>query len=182
MLDDHGEISGRRTVLRAGVQYWAVSVLVDTRYHDSPGPARDAAVLEMNRVIPGPSARLDDALLAQGGPVTLAGFQPLDTDGSLLRGTRFDNRPHPQGVAGGVIEVETAAAGCIHRRSELAITTTQIRVPCGLIPGASGGGLFYEVDGDVVLGGIISTVSADLTFNGVTTLAALQKLLDDPAE
>jgi hypothetical protein len=120
--------------------------------------------------------------LAPGGPVTLAGFQPLDTDGSLLRGTRFDNRPHPQGAAGGVIEVETAAAGCIHRRSELAITTTQISVPCGLIPGASGGGLFHEVDGDVVLGGIISTVSADLTINGVTTLAALQRLLDDPAE
>ncbi len=180
VLDDHGEISSTRTVLRAGVRYEAVSVLVDKRYHDSPGTARDAAVLEMNRVIPGPSARLADSSWAQG-PFTLAGFQPLDTDGSLLRGTRFDNRPHPQHVGGGVIEIETAAAGCIHRRSDLAITTTQITVPCGLIPGASGGGLFHEDDGDVVLDGIISTVSRDLTFNGVTTLAALQNLLDHPA-
>ena len=31
VLDDHGEISSTRTVLRAGVQYQAVSVLVDTR-------------------------------------------------------------------------------------------------------------------------------------------------------
>ncbi len=133
----------------------------------------------MDQMIRGPSAILGDVLPAQG-PVTLAGFQPLDTDRSLLRGTRYDNRPHPHGATGGVIEIATAAAGCVHLVSDLKITTTQVNVPCGLIPGASGGGLFAESADHVILAGIISTVTHDLTYNGVVHLSALHKLLDHP--
>ena len=53
-------------------------------------------------------------------------------------------------------------------------------VPCGLVPGASGGGLFTEVEGQLVLVGILSTVTSDLSANGVVPLPALQKLLDHP--
>jgi hypothetical protein len=181
VLDDDGEVSGTRTVLRDGVKYTAVSVLVDLEYHQSPGPRLDAAVLVMDQMIHGPSATLGDVLPAQG-PVTLAGFQPLDTNGSLLRGTRYDNRPHPHGATGGVIQIDTAAAGCVHLVSELTITSTQVNVPCGLIPGASGGGLFVESADQVILVGIISTVTHDLTYNGVVHLAALHELLDNPDE
>jgi hypothetical protein len=50
-------------------------------------------------------------------------------------------------------------------------------VPCGLVPGASGGGLYAEENGELVLVGILSTVTADLTANGVVPLDALQELL-----
>jgi hypothetical protein len=53
-------------------------------------------------------------------------------------------------------------------------------VPCGLVPGASGGGLFAEQDGELVLVGIVSTVTADLSANGVVPLAALRELLEQP--
>jgi hypothetical protein len=66
--------------------------------------------------------------------------------------------------------------------SDLEITSTQVKVPCGLIPGASGGGLFVENNGEVILVGILSTVAADLTFNGVVPLAALLELLENPVE
>jgi hypothetical protein len=174
-------VAASRTVLRNGVEYNAVSVLVNPDYHDSPSPRLDAAVLVMDHVIPGPSATLGDAYPAHG-EVTLVGFQPLDTDGSLLRGTRYDNRPDPQGSAGGAVEIETAAAGCVHRVAELEITDTRVKVPCGLIPGASGGGLFVHNNGELSLVGIISTVAPDLTYNGVTPLTAVRELLDNPDE
>jgi Trypsin len=178
ILDGDGEVASA-TVLRQGVEYTAVSVLVDREYHDSPGPRLDAAVLVMERMIPGPSATLGDTFPPHG-PFTLAGFQPLDTDGSLLRGTRYDDRPDPQGATGPVIMIDTAAAGCVHLASELEITGTQVKVPCGLIPGASGGGLFVEDNGERILVGITSTVAYDLTYNGVVLLAALHELLDNP--
>ena len=180
VLDDDG-VARSRTVLRDGLEYTAVSVLVNPEYRDSPGPRLDAAVLVMNQVIPGPSAAVGDAVPARG-PVTVAGFQPLNTDGSLLHGTRYDNRPNPQSATGGVVKIETAAAGCVHLMSELEITDTQVKVPCGLISGASGGGLFHDSNGELILVGIISTVAADLTFNGVVPLKAVRELLDNPDE
>ena len=179
LVGDHAAAS--RTVLRNDIEYNAVSVLVNPDYHDSPSPRLDAAVLVMDHVIPGPSASLGDAFPAQGA-VTLVGFQPLDTDGSLLRGTRYDNRPQPQGSAGGAVKIETAAAGCVHRVAELEITDTRVKVPCGLIPGASGGGLFVHNNDELSLVGIISTVAPDLTYNGVTPLTAVRELLDNPDE
>ena len=102
------DVAASRTVQRDGVEYTAASVLVNPEYPDSPGPRLDAAVLVMDQGMPGPSATLGDALAARG-PVTLAGFQPSGIDGSLLRGIRPDNRPHPQATAGGVVKIETAA-------------------------------------------------------------------------
>jgi Trypsin-like peptidase domain len=177
VLDTDGEIS-RRTVLRDGVEYTAESVLLNTEYHDSPRPRLDAAVLIMNRSIEGPSATLGSVFPARG-PVTLAGFQPIDSDGSLLRGTRYNDRPIPNGATGGVIQIASAAAGCVHLVSHLDVTSTGVRAPCGLIPGSSGGGLFVENNGELILVGIISTVAADLTYNGLVPLAALHELLEN---
>ena len=179
VLDQDGKLSDARTVVRDGIEYTAVSVLVDTAYHDTPVPRLDAAVLVMDRVIVGPSAGVGDVFPSEG-PFTLAGQQPLDTDGSLLRGTRYDNRPRPKGGIREGVEIETAPAGCVHPASELTITTAQVKVPCGLIPGASGGGLFVEHDGTLILVGILSTVAPNLADNGVTPLDALHRLLDDP--
>jgi len=54
-------------------------------------------------------------------------------------------------------------------------------IPCGLLPGASGGGVFIELDGTIVLVGIVSTVSVDVSSNGVVPLESLHQLLRDPA-
>lgn len=180
VLDRDGEVSDARTLVRDGVEYMAVSVLVDPEYHDSRRPSLDAAVLKMDKVIPGSSATLGDSFPADG-PFTLVGQQPLDTDGSLLRGTRYDNRPQPKGTTGAV-HINSAAAGCNHSASDLQITTAQVKVPCGLIQGASGGGLFVHDNGKPILVGIISTVAPDLTYNGVVPLASLRELLENPAQ
>lgn len=133
----------------------------------------------MDQDIPGPSAHLADRIPTEG-LITVAGLQPLDTDGSLLRGTRPHNRPLPRGVNGGIIKIHSAPAGCVHLASEAEITHHKVTVPCGLIPGASGGGLFVERDGETMLAGIISTVAGDLTYNGLVPLTALRQLLQQP--
>ena len=135
----------------------------------------------MDKAIPGTAATLGDTLPTQG-LVTLAGFQPVDTDGALLRGTSYYDRPTPKGVTGAVVEIESLPTGCVDRASSIEIGVNQLQVGCGLVPGASGGGLFVEQGGRLVLLAIISTVSIDLSFNGLTPLAAVHELLNHPHE
>jgi hypothetical protein len=180
VLDDDGNVAPAK-VERDGVGYVASSVLVDRSYVTAPSAARDAAILVMDDVIPGPSATLAGAFPA-AGVVTTAGFQPIDTDGSLLRGTRYDNRPLPKNAHGGVIHLEAAPAGCEHRVTDLTVTQRAVWASCGLIPGASGGGLFVKDRGELVLTGVVSNVTTDLTSNGVVPLAVLHRLIDDSSD
>jgi hypothetical protein len=178
VLDRRGH-AGARTVVRDGITYAATAVLVDDRYTQHPQPQRDAAVLVLDAVMPGPSATVGVAL-PSAGSVTIAGFQALDSDGTLLRGKGPHDVLVPKGATGSLIKIESAAAGCTVPTASLSITTTRVDVRCGLIPGASGGGLFVDVDRTMQLVGIVSTVSADLTSNGVVPLESLHELLRHP--
>jgi hypothetical protein len=178
VLTETGEIT-RRTIVRDHIRYSAVAVLVDTDYFDRPSAELDAAVLIMAQVIPGPSVRLGSGVPATG-QVTLAGFQPIDSDGGLLRGDSPDDHPLPKGATGTRIGIPYGPAGCVVPASALDVSPARVMVPCGLVPGASGGGLYAEEDGELVLVGILSTVTADLTANGVVPLASLQELLQHP--
>jgi hypothetical protein len=180
VLDSAGDVTAV-TVVRDGVEHTPQAVLLNPRYHDAPSAHLDAAVLVLDRAIPGPSATLGDTLPTQG-LVTLAGFQPMDTDGALLRGTSYHDRPTPTGVTGGVIHIEYLPSGCVHRASSIEIAVNQLKVGCGLVPGASGGGLFVEHGGRLVLLGVISTVDLDLSYNGLTPLAAVHELLTHPRD
>jgi hypothetical protein len=166
-------------VERGDGQYRALEVLVDRGYTAAPSPQRDAAVLVMDRAIPGRSAILGDTLPGQD-VVTLAGFQPLDTDGTLLRPTNAEGHAAPKGVTGGVVRIETALAGCVRHVSAVEVTSSQLTVPCGLVPGASGGGRLAEDDRGAVLVGVVSTVSFDLSSNGVTPVLAVHRLIEHP--
>jgi hypothetical protein len=181
ILDEEGEVDARTVVVRDGIEFKVTSALVDVRYHDEPSAELDAAVLIMEREIPGPSARLGSALPAHG-TVTLAGYQLIDTDGTLLRGTGPHDRPHANVDAGTTTELDVLPAGCVTSAEAVVVSPSSLTVPCGLIPGASGGGLITELDGEPVLLGIISTVAADLSYNRLVSLPALERLLAHPGE
>jgi hypothetical protein len=178
VLDRVGEVVSP-IVERGDVQYRALEVLIDRGYTTAPSARLDAAVLVMDRVIPGPSARLGDTLPGQD-VVTLAGFQPLDTDGTLLRPRNAEAHATPTGVTGGVVRIETALAGCVRDVSAVEVTSSRLTVPCGLVRGASGGGLLAEDDRGPVLVGVVSTVSFDLSSNGVTPMSAVHRLIENP--
>jgi hypothetical protein len=178
VLDRAGEVVSP-IVERGDVQYRALQVLVDRSYADAPSPRHDAAVLVMDRAVPGPAAVLGDTLPGHDF-VTLAGFQPLDTDGTLLRPTNAQGHATPKGVTGGVVRIETALAGCVRDVSAVEVTSSQLTVPCGLVPGASGGGLLAQDERGPVLVGVVSTVSFDLSSNGVTPISAVHELIENP--
>ena len=71
-------------------------------------------------------------------------------------------------------------AGCVHSVDALEVEDARVVVPCGLVRGASGGGLYAEEDGELVLVGILSTVMAGQRANGVVPLASLRELLEHP--
>jgi hypothetical protein len=179
VLDADGTVASSRTVRRDGVTYRPVSVLVDPDYQEAPGPSSDAAVLVMDRVIPGRSALLGESVPAHG-TLTLAGYQPLDTDGSLLRGARYGDHPLPQGADTGVVTIENAPAGCVNLATAAVLHDSSVSFPCGLIPGASGGGLFANHADQFVLVGVTATVSFDLSTNGLAPSAAVHELLAHP--
>lgn len=81
----------------------------------------------------------------------------------------------------GLITIESAPAGCTVPTGSLSVSDSRMDIPCGLLPGASGGGVFIELDGTIVLVGIVSTVSVDVSSNGVVPLESLDELLRDPA-
>ena len=59
VLDRNGR-PARRTVVRDGVTHDVAAVWVDTRYPDDP--TLDAAILELDRILPGPSATVGPRL------------------------------------------------------------------------------------------------------------------------
>ena len=79
-----------------------------------------------------------------------------------------------------MIKIRSAVAGCVQPVDALVVTAAVVEVQCGLIPGSSGGGLFVQRGQGLSLVGIISTVSADITANGVVPLASLHELLQHP--
>ena len=166
----------QRTVMREGVKYHPVAVLVDTDYAKHPREEVDAAVIVMAQAIPGPSARVGSTL-PESGQVTLAGYQPVDSDGSLRRGNDIDTHPR---VTSTTDYANYEPAGCVTEVSELDLSTSRVVVPCGLVPGASGGGLYAQQDDELLLVGIVSTVTADLSTNGVVPIASLRELLEHP--
>ena len=79
-----------------------------------------------------------------------------------------------------MVKLEHRTAGCVEPVDSLEVGLARVTVHCGLIPGSSGGGLFAEQDGELTLVGIISTVTADLSANGVVPLSSLHELLRHP--
>ncbi len=168
-------------VVRDDVVYEPVAILVDTDYHEHRTVELDVAVLVMEETIPGPSAKLGTAV-PSSGDVTLAGLQPIDTDGTLLRGNGPHDLPRPKSATGDVISIETRPAGCVESARSLEVQPHRVTVHCGLIPSSSGGGLFAEQDGEPVLVGVLSTVSADISRNGIVPLSSLHELLENQDE
>ena len=73
-------------------------------------------------------------------------------------------------------------AGCVQRSTSVDITPNRLTIGCGLIPGASGGGLFAERSGELILIGVTSTVAGDLSSNGLVPIANVRQLLAAPEQ
>ena len=125
---------------------------------------------------PGPSGRVGMALPACG-EVTLAGFQPIDSDGTLLRGHRPATT---EGCNRKRTALPYAPAGCVEPVDALDVSAARVMVPCGLVPGRVRWRPVRREHGELVLVGILSTVTADQSANGVVPLASAARAARDP--
>lgn len=177
-----GEVSNRvdLRVERGDVRYDIQAVLVDTSVslRDEDGgvrPDRDGALLVMREPIPGPGVDLVDTG-DRIEDVVLIGYQPVGANKTFVRPATYQGRRAADDAS--ILLARTAAA-CRARWEDVTHRDQTLILPCGMIPGASGGPVIGHGRNSSRLVGILSSVNRDLTRNGVTPVNALLGLLDD---
>lgn len=170
-----GAIGGRYDlrVEHEGTRFDVVEAYVDMQVAALPHPEDDVAILVLDRQIPG--ADLEIAPFFDGKLDTkLIGYQPSTGRGSWLRGKDYashsDSLPMSFVTRPAVCKVPAGTARWV---KDPGIWS----VPCGLVPGASGGPLVAIIDGKSALVGVASTVNKSLTHNGIAPLAKVHELL-----
>jgi len=161
-------------VERSGVRYDVLEVYVDMSWKDGMQSKDDVAVLVMESPIPGPGLHLADSFEPDQA-ATLIGFQPSD-GGSWLRGTDYDSHSALMSARQRFLPAVTAACS---------ITATSFKwsknshwwIPCGMVPGASGGPLVIAGVHGPTLVGVASSVDFELESNGVAPVEKVQYLL-----
>jgi hypothetical protein len=189
LLDrETGEISTRHDlrVERDGTRYDIESVIVDPS--SAVGrvvPARDAAILILTTRVHGRGVRIAPVGVrgvdgypvpadASGGLAVLIGHQPVDVEGRFHRGKDYHDRRTLGGASPGAVYVGHVTAACdtfTHTRRD-----GFLLYPCGMVPGGSGGPVLER--GTNRLLGVISSVNRELTWNGVTPVDEIVRLLE----
>jgi secreted trypsin-like serine protease len=167
-------------VEKDGVRYDIEQVLIDSTPHPGVRPEYDAAVLIMKDAVPGPGVSLAESFTGKQSTV-LIGFQSVDTDGTWLRGKNYDDKPSPKGASEGVTFISAAPAACSVEGSDITWSSKYWTIPCGMVPGGSGGPLVVSTATGYKLVGVLSTVSYDLTKNGIVPVERVQEMLEDPS-
>lgn len=175
-------------VERDGIRYDISSVLFDWSWHPRPGSAtstatidatNDVAILVLKESIPAPGVSIATQF-SGSAPITMIGFQPLQAGGDWLRGSSYDSVVKSLGTSASNSSSRPAActsAPAEFRRTEQASWL----VPCGMIPGASGGPVVVSTPaGGYSLVGVISGVNLSLTKNYVAPVEKVHTLLSDP--
>lgn len=183
LLDPNtGKVSDRvdLRVERGDVRYDIESVIVDTSVslRDGDGgvrPDRDGALLVMREPVPGPGVDLVDTW-DRIEDVVIVGYQPVGANGTFSRPATYQGRRAADDAS--ILLARTAAA-CRARWKDAIRSDRALVLPCGMIPGASGGPVIeHGKDGNRLVG-ILSSVNYDLTRNGITPVNVLLGLLAD---
>jgi hypothetical protein len=159
-------------------------VLVDLEAQPHDGamhPEIDVAVLVLRTEIPGVGVELGVDKDALSG-ATLVALQTLATKDSFLRPTDYKSLKAPKGASNsGVITYEAAPAACTVSAPEIEVREAgYLQIPCGMIPGGSGGPMIVKHAGKFILVGVLSTVNFELTSNGIAPVSAVARLLASP--
>lgn len=178
-----GDVSMRHDlrVERDGIRYDIEAIIVDPASTvETVIPARDAAVLILRETVHGPGVRLhlapQETLRETGDArdVVLIGNQPVDANGAFHRGRTYHERKAVEGGSPGAVYIGHVPAAC-----DAAATTPRrgfLTYPCGMVPGGSGGPVIERDTNTLV--GIVSSVNRTLTWNGVTPVAEIRRLIE----
>ena len=180
-----GSISTRHDlrVERDGIRYDIEAIIIDPASTiDDVVPARDAAVLLLRTEVHGKGVSLSrgEPVNAQRGThrarygVVLIGHQPVGINGKFHRGRAYDEPAKLLGASPGATYIGHTPAACDAADSSLR-DGFHVYL-CGMVPGGSGGPVVRR--GSNTLIGIISSVNRRLTWNGVTPVEEIHRLID----
>lgn len=182
-----GDVSTRHDlrVERDGIRYDIETIIIDPASTvEQVIPARDAAVLVLSTRVHGPGVDLrrqpaetrSHATGQDAGDrgVVLIGNQPVDTTGRFHRGREYHDRKAVDGGSPGAVYIGHVPAAC-----DASDTTERkgfLTYRCGMVPGGSGGPVLERDTNTLV--GIISSVNRTLTWNGVTPVEEILRLIE----
>lgn len=163
--------------------YDVTSVLFDTEAYPQDGQIysnRDVAVLILREQIPGVGIYLgEDSLIEKDA--TLVGYQPTNSIGSFYRPK--DDASLKQGTKDtGVVPLASAPAACSIRREDIEVREGFWAVPCGMMPGGSGGPMIVSIANNQYLVGVLSNINSSLITNGIAPVSAVLALIANPAK
>ncbi len=164
-------------------RYDVTSVLVDVEAYPQDGQLysnRDVAVLILREQIPGVGAYLGEDSLIENG-ATLVGYQSTSSIESFYRPKDYASLKQGKNNVG-VIPLASAPAACSIRREDIEIRKGFWSVPCGMIPGGSGGPMIVSTANDLYIVGVLSSVNASLSSNGIAPVSAVRALIANPAK
>lgn len=157
-------------------RYDVSAVLVQETSAPSKGKvasATDMAVLVLTKSIPGIGVDLGSYKDIHNGG-TLIGYQPL-----AGKDTFYHPSTHSELTTSGVV-AKAAPAACTFTGDQVKTLKNFWSIPCGMIPGGSGGPVLVLKNGKLLLVGVLSSVNDSLSYNGITPVSIAAELLHDP--
>lgn len=133
----------------------------------------DMAVLVLTKSIPGIGVDFGSHEdIRTGG--TLIGYQPLTNKDSFYHPSSHDK------LTSVGLTTTTAPAACTFTGSQVTAIKDFWSIPCGMIPGGSGGPVLVLKNGKLLLVGVLSSVDASLSSNGITSVSVAAAMLLNP--
>ena len=133
----------------------------------------DMAVLVLTKPIPGIGVDFGSHQdIRKGG--TLIGYQPLATKDSFYHPSSHDE------LTSAGLTTTTVPAACTFTSSQVTAVKNFWSIPCGMVPGGSGGPVLVVKNGKLLLVGVLSSVDASLSSNGITSVSIAAEMLLDP--
>ncbi len=157
-------------------RYDVSAVLVQETFAPSTGKvlsATDIAVLVLTKSIPGIGVDLgsrEDIL--NGG--TLIGYQPVAGEDTFYHPSK-----HSELTEIGLL-ANVAPAACTFTGDQVKTLKNFWSIPCGMIPGGSGGPVLVLKNGKLLLVGVLSSVDGSLSSNGITPVSIAAEMLRNP--
>lgn len=133
----------------------------------------DIAILVLTDQIPDIGVDLgQDADLEGGGVIVV--YQSLESPREFYRPKKLADQWRPPDRSPGV-----APAACEFTKRQAKQIDNFWLIPCSMLPGGSGGPVFSIKENEYYLVGILSSVSDDMSYNGVAPISIVETLLSN---
>lgn len=133
----------------------------------------DLAILQLSEPIPNIGVELGSRKDVHLGGIVVA-YQPLTKESELYRPDTYE------AITSLSLMQSRIPAACDFTGRQVTHQKKTMDIPCGMIPGGSGGPVLVAKDGRLLLVGVVSSVNKGLSFNSIAPVSLATEMLLDP--